>query len=83
MMSHTSAVNGNVNSYRNAPDNLNCMWLTYLNYLCQLCDMLYYCYKWESRQMVGCTRQFGLCYSTVLIFNPSMIFLFLDVGMLQ
>jgi len=27
-MSHTSAVKGNVNSYRNAPDNLNCMRLT-------------------------------------------------------
>jgi len=30
MMSHTPAVNSNVNNYRNAPDNLNCMWLTHL-----------------------------------------------------
>jgi hypothetical protein len=30
MMSHISAVHSNVNSYRNAPDNLNCMWLTHL-----------------------------------------------------
>ena len=29
-MSNTSAVNGKVNSYRNAPDNLNCMRLTHL-----------------------------------------------------
>jgi len=31
MKSHTSAVNGNVNSYRNAPDNLNCVLLTHFN----------------------------------------------------
>ena len=30
MMTHPSAVNGNVNSYSNAPNNLNCMWLTHL-----------------------------------------------------
>jgi hypothetical protein len=56
MMCHTSAVNSNVNNYRNAPDNLNCMWLIHLIYLCQLCDMLYNCCKWESRQPVGCPR---------------------------
>ena len=29
MMTHNAAVNGNVNSYGNAPYNLNCMRLTH------------------------------------------------------
>jgi len=29
MMSHTPAVNGKVNSYRNVPDNVNYVWLAH------------------------------------------------------
>jgi hypothetical protein len=67
MMSHTSIVYGNVNSYRNVPDNVNCVWLanfTTVNsvycaaYLCQLNYMLYSC--WDAPDNLTFSSKFFL-----------------------
>ena len=69
MMSHTPAVNGNTNSYRNVADIVNCVWLAHFptqnsvyhaGYLCQLNYILYYCCKREHIQLLGRPRYFGL-----------------------
>ena len=50
MMSHTCAVYSNINSYGNAADNVNCVWLAHFTtknsvncegYLCELSYMQY------------------------------------------
>jgi hypothetical protein len=51
MVSHTSAVNGNVSSCRSAPDNLNCMLLTGIDCLSKVAIAFYvqYTHKWPVR----------------------------------
>jgi hypothetical protein len=69
MMSHTSAVNSNVDSYRNAPDNLNCMWLTHLTTEQFICANSVMCYTtavtgnldswWDAPDhLVSCSQLF-------------------------
>ena len=59
-MTHTSAVKGNVNSYRNAPDNLNYMWLTHNHTEQSICASCVICcttaVSGNLRQLAGCPK---------------------------
>jgi hypothetical protein len=59
MMYHTSAVNSNVNIYRNAQDNLNCIIDSSHHIEQPICANCVKCRTTavqESRQLVGCPR---------------------------
>jgi len=75
MVTNTSAVNGNVNSYRNAPDNLNCIWLNHLTTEQSILANCVICCT-----AGGMTQIVWFVVANVFIFNPSMMFLFLYVG---
>jgi len=82
VVSHTSAVNDNVNIYRNLPDNLN-----YMSDSCHhidqfICSSCMICHTaaiswsldgwWDAPDNLVCRK------SNVFIFNPSMMFLDVD-----
>jgi len=78
-MSHTSAVNGNVNSYRNLPDNLNYMADSCHNIDQFICSNCMICctaaISWSLDSWCDAPDNLVCSKSNVFGFNPSMMFL--------
>jgi hypothetical protein len=79
MMSHISAVNSNINSYRNLPDNLNYMADSchhidqFICSNCMICCIA--AISWRLDSWCDAPDNLVCSKSDVFIFNPSMMFL--------